>query len=152
MTYIGGLDPDSQFISTSNGDRAADDYEQKSVVYAIEGVYEISSKWEVAFKAAKRDGRMRSKGDSEWFSSGAELYAVRANYSLNKQWDALVEYRTLRVATANDNKDGWLAAIYRKVGSNAKVGVGYNWTDYNDDLTRLNYNSHGWFVNIVGTW
>ena len=151
VTYIGGLEPDSQFISTSNGD-ITNDYEQKSVVYAVEGVYEISSKWEVAFKAAKRDGRMRQKGESEWLSSGAELYAVRANYSLNKHWDALVEYRTLRVATANDHKDGWLAAIYRKVGSNAKVGVGYNWTDYNDDLTRLNYNSHGWFVNIVGTW
>lgn len=151
VTYIAGLDPDSQFIATSSGD-ISDDYEQKSWVWALEGVYEVSSRWEVAFKAAKRDGKMRYQGEDDWYSSGAELYAVRVNYELTKQWDALLEYRTLRVDTAKDNKNGWLAAIYRKVGANAKVGVGYNWTDYNDDLTRLNYNSKGWFVNVVGTW
>ena len=152
VTYIAGIDPDSQFIAYGDSGTGTSDYEQKSTVYALEGVYEISSKWEVAAKAAYRTGDMRLKGDKDWYSSGAELYAIRANYRLNKHWDALVEWKTLRVATAEDAKSGWLAAIYRKVSANAKVGVGYNWTDYNDDLTHLNYNSRGWFVNVIGTW
>ena len=28
--------------------------------------------------------------------------------------------------------------------------VGYNFTDYTDDLTNLNYNNKGVFVNAVG--
>jgi hypothetical protein len=32
-----------------------------------------------------------------------------------------------------------------------KVGVGYNFTDFSDDLTDLGYDHRGVFLNIVGT-
>jgi hypothetical protein len=31
-----------------------------------------------------------------------------------------------------------------------KIGVGYNFTDFSDDLTDLDYQNNGWFVNFVG--
>jgi hypothetical protein len=30
------------------------------------------------------------------------------------------------------------------------VGVGYNFTDFSDDLTDLSYRSRGVFVNLLG--
>ncbi len=156
ISYVRGMDPEDQFIaatdSSGNTSYFANDYEQRSMVYALEGIYELNPRWQVAFKAAHREGELRYRGESEWFSSGASLYAARINYSITKLWDFQLEYRTLRVDTAKDNKNGWVTSIFRKIGNNAKVGVGYNWTDYNDDLTRLNYNSKGWFVNLVGKW
>ena len=154
ITYISGLDPEDQFNKSSSDYSRLDedDYEQRSMVYSLEGVYELSPKLEVAFKGAHRKGELRYRGEKEWFSSGASLYAGRLNYKLNKYWQAQIEYRTLSVDTADDRKSGWVTSIYRNLGAHGKIGVGYNWTDYNDDLTRLNYTSKGWFVNLVGKW
>ncbi len=32
-----------------------------------------------------------------------------------------------------------------------KVGVGYNFTDFSDDLTDMRYNHKGVFLNLIGT-
>lgn len=156
VTFIQGMDPEDQFVAATdyygNTSYYSDDYEQRSTVYSLEGIYELNPKWQVAFKAAHREGELRYRGEDDWYSSGASLLAGRVNYNINRFWEAQLEYRTLRVDTAKDNKNGWVTSLYRKLGNNAKVGVGYNWTDYNDDLTRLNYNSRGWFVNLVGKW
>ncbi len=31
-----------------------------------------------------------------------------------------------------------------------KVGVGYNFTTFSDDLTDLDYDSQGVFINLIG--
>ena len=36
-------------------------------------------------------------------------------------------------------------------GENMKVGAGYNFTDFSDDLTDLRYDHRGVFFNIIGT-
>ena len=46
---------------------------------------------------------------------------------------------------------GALAAIFRHLGNNVKVGVGYNFSDFSDDLTILKYNNQGVFLNVIGT-
>ena len=45
-----------------------------------------------------------------------------------------------------------LLAVYRHFGDHAKAGVGYNFTDFSDDLTDLSYDSHGWFINVIGKY
>ena len=40
--------------------------------------------------------------------------------------------------------------IYRQLDSNIKLGAGYNFTDFSDDLTNLSYTYHGVFVNLIG--
>ncbi|MCI2285856.1 hypothetical protein L3081_23810 [Colwellia sp. MSW7] len=67
-----------------------------------------------------------------------------------RHWDFLIEGRMLDVKAAQDNRKGFLTAIHRHFGQNLKVGIGYNFTDFNDDLTDLNYDAKGWFLNIVG--
>ncbi|OCG33072.1 hypothetical protein A9G33_01430 [Gilliamella sp. Choc3-5] len=155
LTYVYGLDPDDQLIAnstSSSGKRYTSSlYDQKSWVWSLEGVYEWNANWETAFKAAHRQGHLRYKNESNWYSSGASLYALRLNYKTG-DWEYQVEGRTLRTDLADDHKDGFVTSIYRNIGDNIKMGVGYNFTDYNDNLTHLNYRSHGWFVNVVGSF
>jgi hypothetical protein len=42
-------------------------------------------------------------------------------------------------------------AIYRHLGDNVKLGAGYNFTNFSDDLTDLSYKSQGVFINIIGS-
>ncbi len=84
-------------------------------------------------------------------SPGADLYTVRGDVHFIRQWDALVEARELRVNEADDRRAGYLLAIYRHMGNHMKLGAGYNFTDFSDDLTDLSYRSRGPFLNILGT-
>ena len=52
----------------------------------------------------------------------------------------------------DDHRQGVLVGAYRQIGDNLKVGVGYNFTDFSDDLTDLSYESHGWFIDLVGSY
>jgi len=52
---------------------------------------------------------------------------------------------------AGPDTESSLAAIYRHIGNNMKIGVGYNFTDFSDDLTDLRYNHKGVFFNFVET-
>jgi len=51
----------------------------------------------------------------------------------------------------NQRRGGALVGVYRYLGKNVKVGGGYNFTDFSDDLTDLSYRHQGAFVNIIGT-
>jgi hypothetical protein len=56
----------------------------------------------------------------------------------------------LDLPEAEDRRAGALVGMYQHIGENLKVGVGYNFTDFSDDLTDLSYNSQGVFFNFVG--
>jgi hypothetical protein len=56
----------------------------------------------------------------------------------------------LEVPDAGDSRSGFLVAIYHHFNKHVKAGVGYNFTDFSDDLTDLDYDSHGLFINAVG--
>lgn len=47
-------------------------------------------------------------------------------------------------------RSGFLTAVYYHLHKNFKAGVGYNFTDFSDDMTDLSYRSHGWFFNVIG--
>ena len=62
----------------------------------------------------------------------------------------MIEGRLLDLPDAQDRKSGALLGLYRHIGNNIKVGFGYNFTDFSDDLTDLSYTSQGVFINFVG--
>ena len=45
---------------------------------------------------------------------------------------------------------GCLLGLYRHVGDHIKIGAGYNFTNYSDNLADLSYRSRGFFVNTIG--
>ncbi len=66
------------------------------------------------------------------------------------EWDVMGELRYLDAQEAGDARTGALVGVYRHMGENFKLGVGYNFTDFSDNLTDLSYRSRGWFVNALG--
>ena len=63
--------------------------------------------------------------------------------------DALLEVRQLTLVDAGTDEASALAAIYREVGDNLRVGVGYNFGTFSDDLTDLTADDEGAFFNII---
>jgi hypothetical protein len=57
-----------------------------------------------------------------------------------------------RVVQAEDVRQGALVGLYRYLTENVKLGAGYNFTDFSDDLTDQSYRSRGWFLNAVATF
>jgi len=144
-TFLEDLPPLSQEGST--------DVDERSHVVALEGIYDLSRYFSLGGKAAYKSGQMRlGRTSGEWVYSDTMLFAGRLNYHVIKNWDASLEYRYLEVVQAKDHKHGPLVCLYRHIGDHVMVGAGYNFTDFNDDLTNLSYEAGGWFVNFIATW
>ena len=125
-------------------------YDQRSQVLSLEGVYTPNVHWEFAGKAMRREGEVRyGRLAGEWADSGATFVAAQARYAFADDWHAMAEYRWLGAKDGGD-RQGALVGIDRDLGRNLRLGVGYNFTRFNDDLTNFDYDQRGWFVNFVG--
>ncbi len=135
------------------GAGAASDPIQRSHIGSIDAMYDLTSRWTVGGKYAYRYGQVApDRNNPEFFTSRANLYVLRADWHFVFRWDALVEVRRLELPDAGDSRSGALLAIYRHVGNHIKAGVGYNFSDFSDDLTQLDYRHQGVFVNLIGKY
>lgn len=128
------------------------DYQQRSHVAAVDATYDLSARWTIGGKLAWRVGELRPSRDASapWSKSSAELAIARVDWNVVRQYDWLLELRTLRAGELGQRKSGLLTAAYYHVNENFKVGAGYNFTNFSDDLTDLSYRSRGVFVNVLG--
>ncbi|MCE1225102.1 MAG: OmpA family protein [Geobacteraceae bacterium] len=127
------------------------DYVQRSHVLAADAIYDLCKYLSVGGKLGYRYSQLKpSKTAGDWFDSHAVLGVARADFHLIRKWDLMGEYRTLAVTEAKDMRSGFLTAVYYHISKNLKAGVGYNFTDFSDDMTDLSYRSHGWFFNVIG--
>ncbi|MGQ2924322.1 MAG: hypothetical protein ACT6SF_19960 [Hydrogenophaga sp.] len=77
--------------------------------------------------------------------------AAQVRYELPAQWQAMAEYRVLAVKNGG-TRSGWLVGVDRDIAPSLRLGVGYNFTQFSDDLTRLDYRYRGFFINLVGSY
>jgi len=125
---------------------------QKSHIAAIDLTYDVTANWSVGGKYAYRLGEASlERTQLNFFDNAAQLSVLRVDRRFRKNWDSMAEVRMLSLPDIRQRRRGALAAIYRHIGKNLKVGVGYNFTDFSDDLTDLKYNHKGVFLNIIGT-
>ena len=68
----------------------------------------------------------------------------------NKGGRDAAELRRLDLPDVRQRRSGALLSFYRYLGKHLKLGAGYNFTDFSDDLTDLSYRHQGVFINIVG--
>ena len=135
------------------GTGAAPDYIQRSHIGSVDAMYDLTDRWTVGAKYAYRLGQVaQDRITREFFDSRANLYVLRADWHFVHRWDALVEVRRLDLPDADDSRSGVLLAVYRHLGNHIKAGVGYNFSDFSDDLTQLDYRHQGLFVNLVGKY
>ncbi len=130
----------------------ANPFAQRSQVVAADGIFALTNKLSLGGKVGYRFGQIRDNSvpDAQWTNSRAWLGIVRGDWHVVNSWDVLAELRSLRVSDAKSAKQGVLIGIYRQVTGNFKVGAGYNFTDFSDELTDLRYRSRGLFLNVIG--
>ena len=140
--------PTTDQVTTEN---TAIEFIQKSHIVSLDTIFDLSQRWSLGGKYAYRLGEVsQDRVNPEFFDSRASLYVLRADWHFVNRWDALVEARLLDLPDAEDQRSGALIGIYRHVGKNLKFGIGYNFTDFSDDLTDLDFDSQGVFINLVG--
>ena len=125
---------------------------QKSHIASLDVTYDLTANWSVGSKYAYRLGEESlDLVQPTFFNDTAQLAVFRVDWQFMKQWDTLAEVRQLSLPDLNQNRRGFLTAFYRRITKNLKAGIGYNFTDFSDDMTDLNYNHRGIFFNIIGT-
>ena len=125
-------------------------YDQRSSVFSLEGVYRLDTQWEFAAKLATREGEARAgRGVGGWYDNRATMLAGQARRYVFGGFSLMGEYRVLR-ATEGGTRKGWLASVDYDVSKHFRMGLGYNFTDFNDDMTKLGYRYQGVFLNVVG--
>ena len=128
-------------------------FEQRSHVLSVDATYDVNERLSIGGKYGFRFGELRAgRVDEEWFSSTAHLAILRADWHVVHEWDALIEGRALWAEEAEDMRSGVLLGVFRHVNENLRFGVGYNFTDFSDDLTDLDYDHAGWFINLTASF
>lgn len=126
-------------------------YIQKSHIVSVDAIYDLTTRWSVGGKYARRMGQVsQDRVNPVFFDSTADLYIARADWHVLREWDLALEGRVLSVEQAKDSRRGALVALYRHLSNNIKLGAGWNFTDFSDDLTNLSYTHYGAFLNLVG--
>jgi flagellar motor protein MotB len=135
------------------GTNTTTDYIQRSHIGAVDVMYDLTSRFTLGGKYAYRYGQVaQDRENPEYFDSRAHLYVLRADWHFVHRWDALLEGRWLNLPDAQDSRAGALVGVYRHLGNHIKVGVGYNFSDFSDDLTQLDYQHQGLFINLIGKY
>ena len=145
-TYLHNVPTLGQVDATGMG------YAQKSHVLDLDTIYDIRPWVSVGAKLGVRRGELQDTTlGGDWYTSTAWLGILRADWHWVHEWDLLTEVRMLDASTASSSQTGALVGVYRHLNKHVKLGGGYNFTHYSDDLIDLSYRSHGWFINLIGT-
>jgi len=125
---------------------------QKSQIAAFDLTYDLTASWSIGGKYAYRLGQVSlDRVNPVFFDNTAHLVVLRVDWRFRENWEAMLEGRTLYLPDLSQRLSGALTAVYRYFGKHMKAGVGYNFTEFSDDLTDLGYNHQGVFFNIVGS-
>ncbi len=124
---------------------------QLSNILSADASYDLNKIVTVGAKYGFRIGETRDRsGAGGWTTSSTHLGILRADFHIVNKWDALLEGRLMWNPQSSSTDLGVLAAVYYDIGENFKIGVGYNFGSFSDDLRDLTYDDHGIFLNAVG--
>jgi hypothetical protein len=125
---------------------------QKSHIASVDLTYDLTERWSVGGKFAHRLGQLSlEREDPEFFDNPAQLYIVRTDLRVGQDWEGMIEGRMLDMPDLDEQRLGALIGVFRYLGKHVKAGVGYNFTDFSDDLTDLSFTHQGVFINVVGS-
>jgi hypothetical protein len=148
-TYFYNLPATDQFTLLED---VNDQYVQQSHVVSLDLSYDLTASWSLGGKYAYRLGQLSlDRENPEFFRNDAHLFVLRTDWRFLKNYEGSLEGRLLDLPNAGDRRTGAVLTIYRNVGDHLKIGIGYNFTNFSDDLTDLSYDDRGVFLNLVGS-
>lgn len=153
-TWLYDMPGNNQLVSGATGDLFAP--AQRSHILSVDVDYDLLPWLTIGAKYGFRYGEVKNRindgsGNFEenWQVSSAHLGILRTDIHVVKNWDVLLEGRVMHMPEAQTTDLGALAAVYRHLGDNFKVGVGYNFGRFSDDMRDLTFNDRGAFVNVI---
>jgi hypothetical protein len=124
---------------------------QRSHILSIDANYDVSKVLTIGGKYGFRSGETKPRnGSAGWTYNAAQLAVLRADLNVAHNWDALLEGRMLWSSTQSTKDYGVLVAGYRHFGENFKIGLGYNFGGFTDDLRDQTFDHSGVFINAIG--
>ncbi len=124
---------------------------QRSHIFTADASYDLIERLTVGGKYGFRIGDVSAtRADVDFQRSSAHLAVLRADFHVIKKWDLLLEGRVLATPSTDTVDYGALAAVYYHAGKNLKVGVGYNFGKFSDDLSDVTHDDGGIFFNVIG--
>jgi flagellar motor protein MotB len=125
---------------------------QKSHILSFDLNYDLTRFWSVGTKYAYRLGQVSlDRENPSYFDNSAHLAILRNDFRFLRHWESSVEGRMLSMTDLKERRTGAVVSLYRYLGQHFKVGVGYNFTDFSEDLTDLSFSHRGVFFNMIGT-
>ncbi|WP_374434110.1 hypothetical protein [Tabrizicola sp.] len=143
-TYLYDL-PGADQIS-ADGSNAGD--KQRSHIFSVDAIFDPDAAWEFGGKLAYRIGETAPRTTDVFTDNDAGLLALRATYAFESNWELSGETRLLWLPDAEQTKTGTLLTVYRSFGDHAKVGLGYNFGEFSDDLRDTTLDDRGLFLNL----
>lgn len=146
-TYLHDLPGNEQV----NADGVIGGPKQRSHILSADFIYDVNKYLSVGAKYGMRVGEISTDRTSDNFvKSSAHLGVLRADIHVVKNWDILLEGRALWLSELDQVNYGALAGVYRHIGENLKVGVGYNFGRFSDKMSDLTLDDEGFFINVIG--
>ena len=110
---------------------------QKSHIALVDLTYDLTSNWSLGGKYAYRLGQVSLDRDNpDFFDNDAHLTSCAPTTASSRTGRPRSRgaCSSCRISTTPQRR---ALGVYRYFGDNLKVGVGYNFTDFSDDLTDL---------------
>jgi len=129
------------------------DAEKRSDIASLESIYDLNRRWSVGGKLAFKDGEIRTLRQSgNWIGNDASLASVRLRYKVPYGLDAMASYHWLDSEASDSLRQGALLSLGHTVGDNLQFSVGYNFTEFDDNLGNDDYDVRGWFLSLIGKY
>ncbi len=147
-TYTRNLANDIQFSTDLFTGIPSD---ERAHIIAVDFAYDLFKALGIVQKLAVKRG-IFTTADSGPLIMNYFLFADRLNFHVTRKWDVALEYRGLfQWGGADALRHGALVEVDREFYEYVRLGAGYNFTDFDDDLRKTNnFSSHGPFVRLSG--
>lgn len=121
-------------------------------IVSTEWSYEINRHLEWVDKLAYKR-RAENLDGGPMIETHTWLAIHRLNYHVTRAIDIGGEYRSLVQREADDRRDGWLTEVAWEPHKHLRLGVGYNFTDFSDNVASdQSYSTAGWFLRLQGKY
>ncbi|AGH80909.1 hypothetical protein PCNPT3_04835 [Psychromonas sp. CNPT3] len=134
--------------------RDVDYSDEKSHIIETEAIYSMDAHWDFGVKYAYKDkfeAYQRASNASFYVNSQIYLVGLSASYRIMKDWDISTEYHWKGDTLNEELEQGALISFNKYISANFKVGVGYNFSAFDDNLTNDDdYDAQGVFLNLIG--
>jgi hypothetical protein len=123
---------------------------QRSHILSVDANYDLTPFLTVGAKYGVRIGEVsKSRAVRDFQASTVHLSVVRADLEVLDDWRLLLEGRVLYQHETATSDLGALAAVSYDITDEVRLGVGYNFGRFTDDLSDLTFDDRGVFLNIT---